>query len=69
MKKSILFVAALLAIGFTSCKKDYTCECKETSTGTILSSRTINNTKALAKTECETSNVVSSSVGVSCNIK
>jgi hypothetical protein len=27
MKKTILFVSALVILGLTSCKKDYTCNC------------------------------------------
>lgn len=29
MKKTLLFAIAVVSIGFTSCKKDYKCECTE----------------------------------------
>lgn len=67
MKKSILFVAALLAISFTSCKKDWTCECTD-STGTVATSSTISNSrKPEAKTACEAQNLLGT--GYNCSLK
>jgi len=42
MKKTILFSSALLMVGslFTSCKKDYRCECSKTYTSGTGSSTT-----------------------------
>lgn len=55
MKKFILVAAvATFALGMTSCKKDYTCDCSYTSGGqTYTSSSTIKNAKKSdAKTAC-----------------
>lgn len=51
--KKIASVAAiaLFALAFTSCKKDYTCECS--ANGQVLGSTTIKDTKSKAKTACE----------------
>lgn len=52
MKKVASIAAiALFAIGFTSCKKDYTCVCSIN--GTEVSRTTINDTKSNAKSACE----------------
>lgn len=52
MKKiAPIAVFALLAVAFTSCKKDHTCEC--TANGEVLGTTTINDTKSNAKTACE----------------
>lgn len=55
MKKIILVAAvATFALGMTSCKKDYTCDCSYTSGGsTATSSSTIKNAKKSdAKAAC-----------------
>ncbi len=70
MKKSLLFAAAfaLVATSFTSCKKDWTCECKEDSTGTVVSSVTISNSRQPeAKTACEAQNLAGT--GYNCSLK
>lgn len=66
--KKITSVAAiaLLALSFTSCKKDYTCECSID--GTVIGSTTINATKSDAKTACE-QNATAGGTSVSCVIK
>ncbi len=47
-----ILMLALFAISFTSCKKDWTCECSDLNGGT--DEFTIGNTtKPLAKTACE----------------
>lgn len=53
MKKIIFFVAALGAFTFTSCKKDYTCTCKNNADGAVVSAATItNDTKKHASESC-----------------
>jgi hypothetical protein len=66
MKK--LFILAIVAGAFsmTSCKKDYVCECKD-STGVVLGSVTFNNTKAKAKTACTAYNTFGSDI--TCSLK
>lgn len=47
MKKSILFVAAIAALSFTSCKKDRTCTCTTSnSNATASTTTTITYTKS-----------------------
>lgn len=41
MKKITLFAAAVLAVSFTSCKKDHTCTCTEVSTTTKVTTTPI----------------------------
>ncbi|OFX74305.1 MAG: hypothetical protein A2X12_06445 [Bacteroidetes bacterium GWE2_29_8] len=69
MKKILsLFIVALLAIAFVSCKKDYTCKCNYTSTysydyGGVLgvvtttqtstTEKTFNNSKKKAESDCK----------------
>jgi len=59
----ILTVFALTAL--TSCKKDYTCECKGYVDGLYLGSEstTINDTKSNAKDECDKGDGSDSSTG------
>ena len=54
MKKFItLFLVAGFVFAFSSCKKDYTCECTYTdSTTTQTASYTINDTKKNAEDAC-----------------
>ena len=76
MKKGLLLfagVAFMLALGLTSCKKDYTCECTyKDSAGTVVStmttSITMHNTKSKAKDACEVS-VTSGGYTSSCELK
>ena len=74
MKKLfILTVFALIAL--TSCKKDYTCECKAYFDGVYFASEstTINDTKSKAKDECDKGDASDSSTGTliesKCEIK
>ena len=69
----ILTVFALVAL--TSCKKDYTCECKFYEDGDLYGteSRTIKDTKSKAKTDCNKGDI-SEDIGgyiytVDCEIK
>lgn len=56
MKKSILFVAAIVALSFASCKKDRTCTCTSSnSSNSVSSTTTITYTKSRkgdARQEC-----------------
>lgn len=70
MKK--LFILAVIAGAFsmTSCKKDYTCECKN-SAGTVEFTYTQNSSKAKAKTWCTAWNTTytAGTSGGSCSLK
>ncbi len=70
MKKLLLLAFVAGTFMMTSCKKDWTCECKDgsTSLGTF---EITNKTKATAKTACEGNNATFKAVypGVSCNLK
>ncbi|MBL7773457.1 MAG: hypothetical protein JNM95_11395 [Chitinophagaceae bacterium] len=68
--KKILLLAFVAATAFTSCKKDWTCEC--TDNGTSLGTFQIENkSKATAKTACEGNNATYSALypGVKCELK
>ena len=75
--KKVLFSTALIAIfafGMTSCKKDYTCECKSTPSDSFYDySTTFHAKKADAKTACDvldyTTSNGTSTVTVNCEIK
>lgn len=57
MKKVASIAAiALFAIGFTSCKKDYSCECSVN--GTVVYTATIKDTKKNAETACNYTSTV-----------
>lgn len=76
MKKvtPILAIAAL-AIAFTSCKKDHTCECTSSLNGTTIgtSSTTFKETKKKAKDACSaletTTSVGGQTASTSCSLK
>lgn len=53
MKKALFIAVALFTIGFTSCKKDWTCTCTDPD-GTSVDIPLTNTTKPLAKTACST---------------
>lgn len=68
MKKLVLISTAMLTIAFTSCKKDWTCECKDDSTGEILTESPISNSRQPeAKLACEGLNAYGA--GVTCKLK
>ncbi len=46
MKKSVFILAAIVAVAFSSCKKDRTCECTTSTSG---SSSSTTSTKTLLK--------------------
>lgn len=73
MKKQFIYLATalLFVIGFTSCKKDYTCVCTVTTTGqytdpaTGSSSTTISSSsKKQAASICASADFTSSSGGI-----
>ncbi|HEY9178731.1 MAG TPA: hypothetical protein VIN07_13625 [Flavipsychrobacter sp.] len=71
MKKFAPIAAiALFAVAFTSCKKEWTCECSTTMNGTTttVSGKTTKMTKKDAKAACEKDTNVGG-VQVSCKIK
>ena len=68
MKKiASVAVMAVLALGFTSCKKDYTCTCK-TSQGTSVAIPYGKTKKSAAKDACEASNTIYKGQGGSCSL-
>jgi hypothetical protein len=69
MKKRLVLlsgIAIILAIGATSCKKDYNCVCTDSINGVSqgTTSTTINNTKSKASSACSAESTSSSSGGV-----
>lgn len=69
MKKVLLLAIVATAFGMTSCKKDYTCECKTGST--VDFTYTQKSSKAKAKTWCTLYNTSysASTTGGSCSLK
>lgn len=68
MKKSTLILgAAIVALSFTSCKKEYTCEC--TVNGTVFGSTTITETKSNAETACNAGDSEIMGIVTDCEIK
>ena len=71
MKKTTLFVFAafVAAASFTSCKKDYTCECKD-SAGTVTNIPLKDATKSDATDACNVSDALYKlGGGGSCTLK
>ena len=69
MKKRLALlsgIAFILALGVTSCKKDYTCTCTDSINGVSqgTTSTTINNTKSKATSACSAESTTTSSGGV-----
>jgi hypothetical protein len=64
-EKIILSLVVIAALS-TSCKKDYTCDCKSNS-GTVSSTTTIHATKSTATANCDA--MSSSGNGLSCAIQ
>lgn len=76
MKKGIALVlgaAFIMALGFTSCKKDYTCECTTTFTAGGIDpqvvSFTFNDTKKNAEAACEGKVVSVPGATMTCELK
>lgn len=72
MKKFSMVAVATLLVGtlFTSCKKDYSCECSYNDGSGNTATATIKGTKADAKKACEALNAnYSMFTNVSCKLK
>ncbi len=61
--KAIIFVSFFLSVGFSSCKKNYVCECKNSNT-TYLAGE-IESTRVKAKKYCQDL----STANTKCNIQ
>ena len=69
MKKS-LFIIALGMIVFSSCKKEYTCECKTNGgSSPIVTQEKIKDSKKKATSTCEAKNAVTNAIITVCEIK
>lgn len=70
MKKTLFIAAFAVAIGLTSCKKDYNCTCSYPASSLIPSSTILipNVTKKDAEKACDTYNAVALLDGGSCTI-
>lgn len=69
MKKTLLFAGALaLVLSFSSCKKDYTCECTYTGGHT---SELIRDTETKAQDKCDdlASTMSASGINAVCKLK
>jgi|GEM_PF-6325964 hypothetical protein len=54
MKHTVILLAALVSIGFTSCKKDYICECRKITNDELDIAYPVNSVrKDDAETKCE----------------
>jgi hypothetical protein len=67
--KKVLFIAAVGVFAFSSCKKDYTCVCKDGSQ--TFATYTVHETKKKSKDACEAYNSTwaSYSSSASCTIQ
>ena len=67
--KKIIFLSFISSTIFTSCKKDFTCECQITLYGMESIQKTsIHNTKKKAKKECE-EKIFKDNQTTSCSLK
>jgi hypothetical protein len=74
MKKLTSVAAiALFAIAFTSCKKDYTCECSfKDGNGTVISTQTIDlgkQKKSVAESACSAKSTTANGATAACSLK
>lgn len=69
--KLLLGVAFIMALGFTSCKKDYTCECTFTAPTPMLTIAIEKSTKNDAKDACASAEVTykAADPGANCTLK
>lgn len=69
--KKFLLIAVVIVAGLSSCKKDYTCECTTSVSGSddISASTTINASKKDAEEACENGTSSVGGVSVTCEIK
>ncbi len=54
MKKIAILSIALVALSFASCKKDYTCTCKDATGGEVKKFKKITKKQALSNCQTET---------------
>jgi hypothetical protein len=66
--KKLMLVAAVVAVGLSSCKKDYTCTCTYTGGVTGSVSTTVTATKKDAKSSCESGSSSAGGNTVTCKI-
>ncbi len=69
MKKVFILAIIAGAFSFTSCKKDYTCECKTSSSSAVVPTTIPKAKKADAEKACETLNATYAIGGGSCTLK
>ncbi|RMG83557.1 MAG: hypothetical protein D6707_00845 [Bacteroidetes bacterium] len=71
--KKVLSIAAVaaLAVSFTACKKNYTCECTTYEDGVPMATtpNTIRDTKKKAQEQCEAQNTTVGSLKTECTLK
>jgi hypothetical protein len=65
MKKGLIILGLLIVVS-TSCKKEYTCTC--TSSGQVVSTSTIKDTKGKAETACNGNDVTFLGFTIDCSI-
>jgi len=67
--KKILLIVSVASLAMTSCQKDYTCECTQTTAvGPYVEESTIHDTKGSAKKQCDVLTATGRD-GYSCVIK
>jgi hypothetical protein len=70
MKKfAPIAIIALLAVAFTSCKKDWSCECKDKDGNVDFTYTYPKVAKSSAKTSCDAANTTWATDGGSCKLK
>ena len=54
MKKLLVAASIVIALGMTSCKKDYNCDCRDTGTGKVFETTQYPNTGLIdARNACK----------------
>jgi hypothetical protein len=71
MKRFLSIAAVTVAlVSLSSCKKDYTCECTSNSTGTVLSTLQIpDSKKSDAQSSCDAWEAQYAILGLTCELK
>lgn len=68
MKKKLTIIMSIsIPLFIASCKKDYTCTCKD-SKGQVLSTYTIHDTKRKAKEACDYTSSQTNWFGATCTL-
>ncbi|CAN5197927.1 hypothetical protein BH09BAC1_BH09BAC1_00170 [soil metagenome] len=70
MKKAVLMLAVFAAVGFSSCKKDYTCTCTTSGNGITptTTTTTINAKQSDAEAACDGANSSGAGFTTVCNL-